>query len=164
MSGCSLTIVPVEGGYLFQVAGRGTMKESPSVRDFISGALEDGVDVTLELNQCTYLDSTFLGCLVMLQRRGTAGRFQVHASAEKRAELLEPSHIDKCLTFAGCAPEAAGEPVELVAANLQRTEFCGHLLETHRALAKLKGPSAATFGRIADQIASELQQSKKSPP
>ena len=136
------------------------MQESPAVRDFVSGAMEDGVHITLDLSDCQYLDSTFLGCLVILQRRGNncGHRFNVFADDAKRKALLASAHIDKCLTFTETRPRPTGEPAELVAANLQRREFCGHLLETHRALSKLKGPSAATFGRIADQIASDLEK------
>ena len=28
-------------GYLFRIVGRGTVRESPAVRDFVCGALED---------------------------------------------------------------------------------------------------------------------------
>lgn len=159
---CTLTITPVSGGYLFQVAGRGTMHESPSVRDFIGGAIDDGASVTLDLSECEYLDSTFLGCLVMLQRRGDPARqqFQVFADAAKQEALFSGCQLQKVISFASDLPAATGHSVELQAVNLQRMEFCGHLLETHRTLAKLEGSAAATFQRIADQIARDLEDSR----
>ena len=56
---CTLAIHRTETGYLFRVIGRGTMRQSPAVRDFVSGAMEDGVEVVLDLCECEYLDSTF---------------------------------------------------------------------------------------------------------
>jgi hypothetical protein len=135
------------------------MRESPTVRDFIGGAIDDGAQVTLDLSQCEYLDSSFLGCLVMLQRRGDPARQQFHVFADmaQQEALLSGCQLQKLLSFAPQLPPATGESVELQAVNLQRTEFCGHLLETHRELAKLEGPAAATFQRIADQIAQDLE-------
>ena len=152
-------IYPTAEGYLFRIVGRGTMHESPTVRDFIGGAMEDGAVVTLDLSECDYLDSTFLGCLVMLQRRGDMAerRFRVHAPDEPRQRLLKTSQIDRVLTFAETAPTPTGKAALLETTNLQRTEFCGHLLETHRALARLNGPAATMFQRIADQIARDLE-------
>ena len=62
---CSIQIYGVETAYLFRIVGRGTRRESPAVRDFVRGALEDGANVVIDLSPCEHLDSTFLGCLVI---------------------------------------------------------------------------------------------------
>ncbi len=155
---CTLTIARTESGYLFRIAGRGTMRESPSVRDFICGAIEDGADVVLDLSACEYLDSTFLGCLVMLHDRGKSqdGSFAVFAEQSKREKLLGTVQLDRFLNFADQRPHGVGDPVTLHVSVLERTEFGQHLLETHRKLAELGGPAADTFRKVADQIAREL--------
>lgn len=154
---CTLTIGRTETGYRFSVIGRGTMKQSPAVRDFVCGALEDGADVVLDLSACQYLDSTFLGCLVLLHQRGKKcdGCFSILADDATRSRLLKPVHLERLLDFAESTPETSGEPVTLQVTELEREEFCRHLMETHRQLANLGGPAAATFQRIAEQLAAE---------
>jgi anti-sigma B factor antagonist len=157
---CTLTIHRTNTGYVFRIAGRGTMHESPAVRDFICGAMEDGASIVVDLTDCEYLDSTFLGCLVLLHKRGRneKGSFAVHADERVRSRLLGCVGLDRVLDFVEQCPECVGPPVTLPLANLERNEFWHHLLETHRKLAELGGPSAESFGRIADQMAREIDQ------
>jgi len=155
---CTLTICRTATGYLFRIAGRGTMHESPTVRDFVCGAIEDGVDVALDLSACDYLDSTFQGCLVMLHRRGRSGSgsFAIFADEPTRKKLLGCARLDRYLAFVEECPPFTEAPVSLQVSALERKEFAQHALETHRQLAELGGPTAETFARIAEQIAKEL--------
>ena len=43
--------------------------------------------------------------------------------------------------------------------ELERSEFGQHLLATHDELAKLGGPSATAFERVAAQLRRELEES-----
>ncbi len=155
---CTLTIHRTASGYLFRIAGRGTMRESPSVRDFVCGAIEDGADVVLDLSACEYLDSTFLGCLVMLHERGKScdGSFAVFADESVREKLLGSVRLHRFLTFTDECPNCIGDPVTLNVSILERIEFGQHLLETHRKLAELGGPAAGTFRKVAEQLEKEL--------
>jgi len=155
---CTLTIHRTESGYLFRIAGRGSMRESPAVRDFVCGAIEDGADVVMDLAACEYLDSTFLGCLVMLHQRGTSGdgSFAVLADEAVRKKLLRSVRLDRVLHFADQCPQCVGDPVALHVSVLDRREFGEHLLETHRRLAELGGPAADTFRKVAEQLGKEL--------
>src|SRR5437016_6281177 len=83
-------------GYLVQVEGRGTLRESPALHEFAVQSL-DGQrgpgTVVVDLSHCDYLDSTFLGCLVSLHRkynRTQPHRFQVAAPYDKCQRLLAP--------------------------------------------------------------------------
>ena len=162
MSGaCELSIRRTASGYVVRIAGRGTMRESPAVRDFVSGAIEDGADIWLDLAACDYLDSTFLGCLVLLQQRGRRGRgsFTVLADETVRRRLMSSVQLGPLLQFAASCPPCSGAAVTLPVVNLPRTEFGQHLLETHRNLAELGGPSAESFRSVAEQIEKELGSS-----
>jgi len=155
---CTLTVDGTESGYVCRIEGRGTMGESPHVRDFICGAIADGAHVVLDLSTCEYLDSTFLGCLVMLHARGENqdGSFRIFADPSRREKLLGTVHLDHYLNFTDECPAGTGDPVTLDVSVLDRAEFGEHLLETHRKLAELGGPAAGTFQKVADQIAREL--------
>lgn len=157
------TVVCTDSGYLICLADQATVRQSPSVRDFVSGAIEDGVQVVMDLSGCTYLDSTFLGCLVLLSRRGNkrGGSFSVLATESDCDRLFGKTNLQQVLQLTHQSPVAMGPPVALPATALQRREFGRHLLETHRELAELGGPQAATFAAIADRLAQELGEDSK---
>jgi len=159
----NLAIYCTESGYLLRVARRGTLHESPAVRDFVEGAVEDGADIVLDLSVCEYLDSTFLGCLVILQRgsKNSDGSFAVLADESVQRKLLRTAGLHHLLTFVDERPQSIGEPVELRTSNLQRNDFCRHLLEAHRKLADLGGPTADEFRGVAEQLAKELDDASR---
>lgn len=155
---CTIAIQRTASGYLFRVAGRGTLRESPAVRDFVCGAIDDGAQIIIDLSDCEYLDSTFLGCLVMMQQRGKTkdGSFRLFADQETRDRLFHTCRLDHLLQFADGLPETDGEPVRLEITELDRQEFCRHLVDAHEQLAELGGPSAETFRHIVEQLRQEL--------
>ena len=155
---CTLMIHRTESGYRLAVQGRGTLRQSPAVRDFVCGAMDDSLDVVVDLSECEYLDSTFLGCLVILQRRGKDSKasFSISANETKRQELLAPLHLDRFFSFAEAPPESQGQSVPLRITHLERAEFGRHLQETHDMLAKLGGPAARIFRSIAKRLSGEL--------
>ena len=156
---CTLVVHRFDGGYLIDVTGKGTVQESRMLRDFVSRVLESGAPVILNLNHCSYLDSTFLGCIVILHQQAKASGtdFAVSVSSEVRDRLLKPSQLHQLLRFVDPPPTGLSHPVELPAVDCDEKEFCKHLCDAHLALAKLGGPAADTFRRIADDLTRELQ-------
>ena len=60
-----ITAGPTEQGVRLTIEGRGTLVESQTVRELVDRALADpGARAIIDLDRCTYLDSTFLGMLV----------------------------------------------------------------------------------------------------
>ena len=155
-----VTVKRSESGYIVRVQGKGTRHESPSVRDFVCGAIEDGASVVLDLAGCEYLDSTFLGCLVILHKRGCEndGRFRVCADESAINKLLHPTRLDQVLSFCPALPESRGNPVALKPVELERLEFGQHLLATHDELAQIGGPHSTAFELVADQLRRELSE------
>jgi len=155
---CQLAVFRTGAGYLVRIEGRCTMRESPTVRDFVCGALEDGADVAIDLSRCEYLDSTFLGCLAMLHQRGETnpGSFTVVADEATRRRLLHAVRLDQLLTTVDQPPTVADEAAPLTVAVPDREEFGRHMRDTHRHLADLGGPAAQTFRKIAERLDEEL--------
>ena len=158
---CLLKIRRTTSGYVVHLEGRGTMRESPTLRDFASGALEDGADIWVDLSACEYLDSTFLGCLAVLQRCAKMGRgsFAVVADASTSKRLLAGVHLDRILDIQEDGPPVFGDAVALPTAAIERREFARHLIESHDRLAELGGPAAESFRRIAAQLQEEIDRS-----
>ena len=145
-------------GYLLRVAPRGTVQESPAVRDFVCRAMDEGIDILLDLSACDYLDSTFLGCLVIMHQRGriSRGSLTVFADESVRRRLFGTCQLEVLLSFATELPPCISHPIPLQTSSLGRTALCEHLIATHRQLADLGGPAAETFRRIAERLTREL--------
>lgn len=163
-----LNVARTPTGCCLRVEGRGTMKESRSAAEFVVQALaaSPAPTVTVDLSACDHLDSTFLGCLVEMQRRvnkapaapGASGpRFVVSAPPEKVKKLLAPTKLDVVLKTTAAPPHLAGEYVELPAADPASPDVMRHVMECHRQLAELGGPQQAAFAAIADNIERELR-------
>lgn len=162
-SRCELTVQACQDGYVVRVVGRGTRQQSPIARDFVRGAMQDGKNVIMDLSQCDYLDSTFLGCLAILaQHNGKLGRrFAVHGGDATCQRLFGSTHLERILPFTDSLGDVSGEVVRLPATTLEREQFCEHLLETHRELATLGGSQADAFMAIANHLQQDLDQLKQ---
>jgi hypothetical protein len=167
-------------GYCVRVEGRGTMKESPAVMEFAAGTLARGAGVVVDLTECDYLDSTFLGCLLTLYKRGSAAGapkgppsglaakspegsrpaggvgFAIAAPADRRRRLLGPTRLDAVLRSVDAPPAVVGDWVPLAATHPNAAELTRHVMDCHRRLAEIDGPNQAAFQRIADQMARDL--------
>lgn len=153
-----ITVASTQVGYLVSIHGQGTVRESPIFKEFALRLFEVDVQVVVDLNRCDYLDSTFLGCLLILQKRSQeqdAG-FAIFAAQEKRQQLLHPCRLDLVLNFTEEFPQAEGDSVHLPLEGADPSNLGPHLLETHRQLAELNGPAAATFQQIVTRLEQEL--------
>ena len=155
---CELQVGPISGGTLVRLVGRGTMCESPVFRDTVEQLFERGF-VVFDASECSYLDSTFLGCLIGLKKACGCegqGRLLVAASPDTRIKLFCTSSLDRYFDFVDVLPEATGpiETVDLTSAN--RSELGSHIMTCHERLAEMGGREAPAFRAIADRLAREL--------
>jgi anti-anti-sigma regulatory factor len=169
--GSMLRVGRTASGFFVQVKGRGTLSESPALKEFAVQSLDPPSGpstVVVDLSHCDYLDSTFLGCLVSLDRtynRESPHRFQVAASCDKRLQLLSSSHLNHILDLTEVCPEPISDVLELSRAIIASADMGQHVMECHRHLAELGGSQAASFRSIADQLARELgDASRKGDP
>lgn len=149
-------------GYLIRVEGHGTMRESHAVQKFVAGTLsDDTLTLSIDLNDAQFLDSTFLGCLVGLQKTWGQRKpdcFQVIATAEQVKKLLTPTRIHTLLTITDKADDVLGDRVAITAGVMEPRDLGRHIMECHRQLAEIEGPDQNAFRRIADHLAEELNK------
>jgi len=156
-------------GYVVQVRGRGTLRESPALQSFADRVLASESSagfLVVDLRECDYLDSTLLGCLAGLHRRHNRHqphRFLVAASPERARRLLGPSRLDSLLDLVAehDAPilQALGE----LAADLTIQDLGRHLMDCHRELAQIEGPEREEFQAVANRLAQELKAIEDPP-
>ena len=161
-----LKVARTTGGYCLRVEGRGTMRESQSASQFAAGPLErEGATVVVDLSACDHLDSTFLGCLVEMQRkagRASPPRVLISASPEKVKKLLSPTKLDLLFKTTAEPPQGLGDFITLPAAEPGTPDVMRHVMECHRLLAESGAPQKAAFAAIADGIQKELEKSSGS--
>jgi anti-anti-sigma factor len=150
----------VRGGAVVQVIGRGTMHESPAFRKLVEANLHCG-PVYFDASQCEYLDSTFLGCLIALQKTSeqARGHFKIAASHETQLKLFSLSSLYKYFDF--IEPDFREvqnlEPVDID--KLDPASLGRHVMQCHGTLAERGGREATAFRAIADRLAEELGDS-----
>ena len=153
-------------GYVARIEGRGTMLESPGFLTFVSTILESEpqTSVALDLEECEYLDSTFLGCVLALHRRFAAAkppRFMVIAGDDTRTRLLTPTRMDLILVLlTDC--DSPQDWLDIPDCVLGQREFGEHVLQCHQRLAEIEGPQAQAFRRVIDELARDLNGSADS--
>jgi anti-anti-sigma factor len=160
MAESSLQVAPIGPGYLIRITGRGTLRESPTLKEFVMKCSQHGEStVVIDLMACSYLDSTFLGCLVTLHKgcnRESTSRLFIHVEPERRKQLFSVCRLEKLLSFTETCPTPIGEFVEIQRHDLDCRELGKHAMISHLRLAEIGGEDARSFKSVADQLAEEL--------
>lgn len=163
---CDLCVAPSSKGFVIRVQGRGTATHSPTLANFVKGCFEQDSEacVAVDLLGCEYLDSTFLGCLLTLQRAGAETRFQVVADDAVRKRLLAATQLDSYLTLVSEAPKSTSPFTKIDTASVSVRELGQHMMEAHQALGEIPSDVASAFRRIASQLKSDLEQQDRGAP
>ncbi|MDB5298172.1 MAG: hypothetical protein JWO31_4155 [Phycisphaerales bacterium] len=170
------------GGCVVRLVGRATMHHSPAAEELVVQTLDrdPAATVALDLSDCSYLDSTFLGSLFGLYQRyrlaapppaamspggstpdgdRPAPRLTIHAPPATMKALFGPLKLDKVLKAEPApAPTPAGEWVSLDAAPHDPRELTRHVMDCHRRLAAADTPASAMFTKIADAMQADLDR------
>ena len=149
--------------WIVRVENQGTLQESPAMRQFALDILEQhGGQLIIDLCDCAYVDSTFLGCMVMLHKHATSEEgagLTVAIPADARATLLGNTRLDQLLQLAETAPSPDGDWVELTGPQLTSQQLGKHIADCHRRLADYGGDQSDAFLRVADAIERDIENS-----
>ena len=154
----------------FRVSGRATMQQSPAFLRAAARSLTEGVtSLRVDLHDCAYMDSTFLGSLLALKRQVDArgGRdFALLAPSPQCMSLLQQMGMDRVLRITGEAAElpdnewrALDDPVPD-----RQAEFKETVVRAHQELAGLPtGSGADQFKAIASKLTQAWETEKGRP-
>ena len=152
-----------------QVQGRGNMQQCPAMRRWVEERIGGGCTrVWIDLSRATHLDSTFIGTLLILNRRLLAGggnRIVLVAPSAACAPLLTQMHVQNQFIVSDNPPEPRQwqDELQVVANTLSTCSFKQNVVDAHQELANLGGPAAEQFGELAAQMAEELEPLPKRP-
>jgi anti-sigma B factor antagonist len=149
-----------------QVSGRGTMRETPAFRRFVETALDSGsTAIRIELSDCTYLDSTFLGTLIYLKRAldRKGGEFSLVTPSPPCCELLRQTCLDRVLPIVTGEPSADGPGWTELESDSDGYAFRRTVVEAHQELADLPGPTGEVFREVARELTDQWESHNKRP-
>jgi anti-anti-sigma regulatory factor len=155
-----------ERGYF--VSARGSIRASLCfpLRERLLARLEDSTDVPAvfaDLSECVYMDSTFIGLLVAVDRRlrkGSGGRLHVLRPSAPCMELLRQLGLHELLLI---EPDGAPAPPDM--SELEKpsgrpaTEF---VLSAHEELMETSDEARRKFALLREQLEQKLRTEK--PP
>ena len=155
----ALLVGRADDTYLVRVLGRGTLQESLAFSKFTAECLRDASPlIVVDLSQCDYLDSTFMGCLMGVHKacEGGPARLRIVASPATRLQLFSTTLLDRVFEFDAACPPFKGELLALAATCDSERELGQHVMRCHRRLAEAGGQDADAFRSVADRLAEEL--------
>jgi anti-anti-sigma regulatory factor len=143
---------------VFQIEGRGTMKQAPALRARAETALADGVHrVQVDLRRCGYMDSTFLGTLLLLLRavKGLEqGEFTLVSPSAECRQLLEKMQLARMY----CMRDLEELPAYLwsdLPADSDEQDFDRVVVQAHQELAATPGAAGQMFAGLAERLMQE---------
>lgn len=133
------------------------MRESLFLKELILRTLETSPDsrAWVDLTECTYLDSTLLGCLIGIYRQ-VGERFCLVAPAETIQTILAPAGLDRLLPICQTSPTVVKDLTPIELPETQVSDLKSHLYECHARLAEIPGHLQPVFSRIAEQMKKEM--------
>ena len=157
-----LQIYRCENTHVMRVVGRGTLRESPLASDYVKRVLSDnGTQVIMDLANCTFLDSTFLGCLIGLHKSNdpeAPARFSLYTELQQRTTLFSTTMLHRLFHFVESCPSPQDQPHLVEPSQLKPHELGEHIMSCHQRLADAGGDQASAYQSVADRLARELRR------
>ncbi len=151
-------------GFTVQVLGWGRMNQSLPVRRLGENCLAEGAGpFRVDLRQCTYLDSTFLGTLLYLQRtarRLGKGQLVLVSPSTECCRLFKQIGVEGCFAVDN-QPDFDSDDWQEVTCPVDDVEaFNQNVIQAHEELANVGGPAGEKFQAVARC----LQRDQRTPP
>jgi anti-anti-sigma factor len=151
----------------FQVEDCGMMIHGLPVRRRVEQELAAGATaVRVDLSHCTYMDSTFIGTLLCLQRSVTdrgRGTLTLIAPSPQCSRLLNEMGVQQVFRIETAAADepGAGSWTELSGPQADVHSFKRNVVQAHQELGKLDGPAGEPFRWLGRRLADELEAEER---
>lgn len=147
-----------------QVCGRGSFQNAGGVKSFYQELLQQGVSrFVVDLNDCTYLDSTFLGTLTGLGMRlkeKSAGKGKLHIVNvnARNVELLRNLGLDRLFNIDVQPRDFANTThlKEVEPQPIDKTESAQQMLEAHENLMQWDAKNVPKFKEVVTYLKEDL--------
>lgn len=150
-----------------KIIGRGSFQNSGCVKAFYEQLLKEGVSrFVVDLDECTYLDSTFLGILLRLGlklRQAGQGLLNVLNASPRNLELLRNLGLDRLIRINSSKVELNGVNEKLLAEIAcpvpTKAQAAPTILEAHEALMDFDPRNVPKFKDVVEFLREDLGRS-----
>ena len=157
--------VGIEDGMLIVfVAGEATHSESPAVKDLITDSIKkemQGVKkVGMHLQNCNYMDSTFMGTLMVIDKTSLKhldDHVIIINPSQFCENLLEQMGLHNYLPIDRNYKDYEGEKWNITALELSRLDKALHLLEAHQELSAINEENRKQFSLIEKLLRQDIK-------
>ena len=161
MNNAEIFVAQDHGTYKMKVVGRATFAVGPAVRELVQNLEKesDKKGVTIDLTECTGMDSTFMGILAMLALKVRKDDIKVKIiNAGKNKNLLDGLGLNKLFDY-------VDEEVEIKNENWHKTntdnktlqESAETVLDAHKILMKADEGNVEKFKNVVKMVEKELK-------
>ncbi len=165
----SIKVGKFEGFSWIRCEGKGSFLNSLAVKEFGDARIRAGVvRLVIDLEQCSGMDSTFMGTLAGMAARITeyGGKLQVTAASEKSCNSLEDLGLDFLMEINPQDTEWNG--LESKVRDLLKLKVAGtkagtvmhtkHVLEAHEILSRANASNEKKFSGVVKLLEEELTE------
>ena len=146
-----------------QVSGRGSFQNAGHLKGFYTEMIKSGVQrFVIDLKNCTYLDSTFLGTMTglgLLLKDSPHGRLQIINSSARNLELMQNLGLDRLFNVRSTGIEYKQEEMKELERKPESQTATGEtMLTAHELLMKWDERNIAKFKDVVDYLREDLGQ------
>lgn len=156
-----------DGTLIIFVQGEATHQHAPSVRTAILNYMEKAAEgeyaireVALHLGETPYMDSTFMGTLLLIDKacvRQTGSHLQIYNPSAFCRNLMESSGLADYLPLVTSVDIEEGERWPLEALEITRLQKARLLLKAHEELSALNEENRKQFSLIRKLLEQDIQ-------
>ena len=146
-----------------QVNGRGSFQNAGHLKGFYSEVIKEGAQrFVIDLKNCTYLDSTFLGTMTGLGLKlkdSPQGRLQIINASTRNLELMQNLGLDRLFHIQVSGLDYKPEDMhEVDKQHESKTNTGETMLEAHELLMQWDERNVAKFKDVVDYLREDLGQ------
>lgn len=153
----------LDDGLYIGLEGRATQRVAPTVDRLVEAYLATpptAISVRLDLHGCNWVDSTFAGWLVAIQKRlakfAGAQLLLVRCSERCRASL-DRLNIEQRFAFTFANPPPNARPIPCASSDRPSREDIELMLRAHEELAQVSEQNKRVFGPVVELLKRQLQ-------
>ncbi|MEY3395557.1 MAG: hypothetical protein RL346_1793 [Verrucomicrobiota bacterium] len=165
----SIKVGKFEGFSWIRCEGKGSFLNSMAMKEFGDARIRAGVErLVVDLEECTGMDSTFMGTLAGMAARISehGGKLQVTAASEKSCHSLQDLGLDFLMEIN--VGDSLWSGLEEKARDLLKPKVAGikagtvmhtrHVLEAHEILSRANESNERKFSGVVDMLGEELAE------
>jgi len=148
--------------YKVKVIGRATFAVAPTIRNLVQRMESDAGqnNISINLEKCTGMDSTFMGILAMLAlkiRNKQQRSVQILNATEANKKLLNGLGLNKLFDYSEVQDPAPSKWIKEKEKTASLKENADTVLQAHKTLIETDIGNSEKFQKVVDQVKKEIK-------